>query len=75
MRLPLWADAGFAANDGAERDHGRDGDDVRQALHLLGNISDPGRDRFWEQSNIKRSNLGEPVRQRLRLGPFWSSVI
>jgi hypothetical protein len=26
---PLWADAGFAANDGAERDHGRDGDEVR----------------------------------------------
>jgi hypothetical protein len=71
MRLPLWADAGFAADDGVERDM----DEVRRALRSLGNIGDPGRDRFWEQSNVKRSNLGEPVRQRLRLGPFWSSVI
>jgi hypothetical protein len=62
-------------SNGAERDHGRDGDEVRRVLHSLGNISDPGHDRFWEQSDVKRHNLGEPVRQRLRLGPFLSSVI
>jgi hypothetical protein len=56
-------------------DKQRGGDEVRRVLHSLGNISDRGHDRFWEQSDVKRHNLGEPVRQRLRLGPFLSSVI
>jgi hypothetical protein len=75
VRFALGSHAGFATNDGAERDHSRDGDEVRRALHSFGNVSDPGCYRFWEQSDVKRRDWDEAVGQRLRLGPFLSAAI
>jgi hypothetical protein len=66
----LRANGELAAQDHAERHHGRNADKVGRALHPVGDVGNPRCDGFRQEGDVERRDGREAVREGFRLRPL-----